>query len=94
MGGRHVTYLLPFDGQTEQVLHDDSDVNVMFDLHKHAGRSLINMEIKTADVPDMSTHASRPRASARDSNEQENERCTTSDRYVRPSISNSSWLTL
>ncbi|MQM08721.1 hypothetical protein Taro_041574 [Colocasia esculenta] len=38
-------YLLPIDGHVEQVLHDDGDVQAMFDLHKCQGTSFINLHI-------------------------------------------------
>ncbi|MQM22821.1 hypothetical protein Taro_055879, partial [Colocasia esculenta] len=52
-------YLLPIDGHVEQVLHDDGDVQAMFDLHKCQGTSFINLHIHVVDSRCLSTHASR-----------------------------------
>lgn len=59
MHGKILTYLLPQDSETEQVLVNDSDLQVMFDLYKHEGRSLIHINMKALDILSMSTHASR-----------------------------------
>ncbi|MQM22568.1 hypothetical protein Taro_055622 [Colocasia esculenta] len=52
-------YLLPIDGHIEQVLHDDGDVQAMFDLHKCQGTSFINLHIHAVDSRCLSTYASR-----------------------------------
>ncbi|MQM15513.1 hypothetical protein Taro_048458 [Colocasia esculenta] len=51
-------YLLPIDGHIEQVLHDDGDVQAMFDLHKCQGTTFINLHIHAVDSRCLSTHAS------------------------------------
>ncbi|MQM20316.1 hypothetical protein Taro_053334 [Colocasia esculenta] len=52
-------YLVPIDGQVDQVLLDDGDVQAMFDLHKCQRASLINLQIHAVDTRCLSTHASR-----------------------------------
>ncbi|MQM09807.1 hypothetical protein Taro_042687 [Colocasia esculenta] len=52
-------YLVPIDGQVDQVLLDDGDVQAMFDLHKCQGASFINLQIHAVDTRCLSTHASR-----------------------------------
>ncbi|MQM13668.1 hypothetical protein Taro_046594 [Colocasia esculenta] len=52
-------YLLPIDGHVEHELHDDGDVQDMYDLHKCQGTSFINLQIHAVDSCCLSTHASR-----------------------------------
>ncbi|MQM01492.1 hypothetical protein Taro_034255 [Colocasia esculenta] len=52
-------YLLPIDGHVEQELHDDGDVQAMYDLHECQGTSFINLQIYAVDSRCLSTHASR-----------------------------------
>ncbi|MQM00638.1 hypothetical protein Taro_033374 [Colocasia esculenta] len=51
-------YLLPIDGNVEQALHDDGDVQAMFDLHKCHGTAFINLHIHAVDSRCLSMHAS------------------------------------
>ncbi|MQM18527.1 hypothetical protein Taro_051517 [Colocasia esculenta] len=72
-------YLLPIDGHVEQVLHDDGDVQSMFDLHKCQGTSFINLHIHVVDSRFLSTHASRQSGDPPQLVMRGNSICTTTD---------------
>ncbi|MQL96139.1 hypothetical protein Taro_028813 [Colocasia esculenta] len=79
-------YLLPIDGHVEQVLHDDGDVQAMFDLHKSQGTSFINLHIHAADSRYLSTHASRQSGDPPQLVMRGNSIYITTDRYILPCV--------